>query len=55
MLATHVQHPSKTLILEYIMTKLGMPVQLILPAPLKLSGGDFIPVNEDLCFMGVSR
>jgi hypothetical protein len=52
-LARTPRYPTKVKILERVLTRLGMPVQRILPAPLKMSGGDFIPANADLCFIGV--
>jgi hypothetical protein len=42
----------KTKLLEFIFSKMNLPILRFIPEPLKLCGGDYIPVAEDLCFMG---
>jgi len=48
--AEHKKH--KTSLLRFIFSKLGLNVLVSVPDPLKMSGGDYVPVGEDLCFMG---
>eukprot|EP00124_Ichthyophonus_hoferi_P002225 Ihof_evm5s143 gene=Ihof_evmTU5s143 len=46
------EQPEKVRILSHAFTKMGLPIILSLPSPLKLHGGDYIPAGPELCFIG---
>jgi arginine deiminase len=48
--ATEKQFNTK--LLNFIFGKMNLPIVRFIPEPLKLNGGDYVPVGEELCFMG---